>query len=68
MTVDGVPAIDGEARTGVVGEIRLYTRTAGVVAQLGERRNRTAEVEGSTPFDSTSIPFVQPGGMDTARP
>ena len=25
----------------------------GVVAQLGERRNRTAEVEGSTPFDST---------------
>lgn len=33
--------------------------TSGVVAQLGERRNRTAEVEGSTPFDST-IPLFCP--------
>ena len=31
----------------------VLTECYGAVAQLGERRNRTAEVEGSTPFGST---------------
>jgi hypothetical protein len=49
--------------TGALSRNRLYTGAAGVVAQLGERRNRTAEVEGSTPFDSTKNFFVQPGDI-----
>jgi hypothetical protein len=31
-----------------------FRRPAGAVAQLGERRNRTAEVRGSNPLSSTS--------------
>lgn len=38
----------------------IQSVTSGVVAQLGERRNRTAEVEGSTPFDSTIPPLSEP--------
>jgi hypothetical protein len=30
-------------------------RDGGAVAQLGERRNRTAEVRGSNPLGSTSL-------------
>jgi hypothetical protein len=30
----------------------------GAVAQLGERRNRTAEVRGSNPLSSTKPPFA----------
>ena len=32
---------------------RSKNRTYGLVAQLGERRVRNAEVEGSIPFEST---------------
>src|SRR5678815_3454800 len=35
------------------GGLRLYWRPCGDVAQLGERRVRNAEVEGSIPFVST---------------
>jgi hypothetical protein len=34
--------------------IGLFVPAAGAVAQLGERRNRTAEVRGSNPLGSTN--------------
>src|ERR1043166_1118343 len=45
--IAGVDAIEG---LGTIQQSRL-----GVVAQLGERRVRNAEVEGSIPFDSTLL-------------
>src|SRR6185437_1059187 len=39
------------------GGLRLYLRPCGDVAQLGERRVRNAEVEGSIPFVSTRCPL-----------
>src|SRR5271170_7180903 len=38
-----------------VGTYLLIVPAAGAVAQLGERRNRTAEVRGSNPLGSTSL-------------
>jgi hypothetical protein len=34
-----------------------WERRGGAVAQLGERRNRTAEVRGSNPLGSTKSPL-----------
>lgn len=45
-------------------EFAARLRTLGAVAQLGERRNRTAEVRGSNPLGSTlpGIAFLQLSG------
>ncbi|VTZ60429.1 hypothetical protein EMEDMD4_160010 [Sinorhizobium medicae] len=57
---EGIPLVRATEKTYKIG-------LSGVVAQLGERRNRTAEVEGSTPFDSTTLFLSDPETKVTVR-
>src|SRR5262249_29827116 len=61
-TVRTTPVNDGHHQ----GPVNTSAGSAGAVAQLGERRNRTAEVRGSNPLGSTNKTAVRYGDTRSA--